>query len=393
MFCRHSDKLRSVYYLKGLIPLERLVYGEGPEYRMIGNEMERAMKRDCEKGFLPPREDPESLDIMAAKALRRVKKTLHVERPFDAVAYHGFSGPRGAYVVGRVIEVLRDKSLGEDSPWWMNTRDLLSRFTRSRAPGVEIAIQIGDSTWRGTSGGTGYFTARFTRPAEARQAKIEVTSAPEGFSLVRYQQTIPLTLVTQKTPYIVISDIDDTIIESEASDLFRSVKLAFTNNARTRNAVDGMANLYRSLEARAGSGAPPAFFYVTSSSWSLYEMLQDVLEIQRFPKGPMLMQRLGLKQNKLVSIGHNHKIDKIKTILELCPQIPVILIGDSGQQDRTIYESVAKIYPDRVKGIFIRDILNGRGKQSTHPPVSGVIAKDFTNALDLEEYINQAVDC
>jgi phosphatidate phosphatase APP1 len=46
----------------------------------------------------------------------------------------------------------------------------------------------------------------------------------------------------------------------------------------------------------------------------------------------------------------------IRKVLDVNPQLPFVLIGDSGQQDPEIYAQVVRENPGRIKAIYIRDV-------------------------------------
>ena len=52
-----------------------------------------------------------------------------------------------------------------------------------------------------------------------------------------------------------------------------------------------------------------------------------------------------------------HKLKEIRQILEAYPQLPFVLVGDSGQEDPVIYREVVEQYPGRILAIYIRDVL------------------------------------
>lgn len=53
---------------------------------------------------------------------------------------------------------------------------------------------------------------------------------------------------------------------------------------------------------------------------------------------------------------HQHKLDKIRNLLEVYKKQGFILIGDSGQSDSTIYQQLAGEYPERIEAIYIRKV-------------------------------------
>ena len=52
----------------------------------------------------------------------------------------------------------------------------------------------------------------------------------------------------------------------------------------------------------------------------------------------------------------SHKVAAIARIAELYPRLPLILIGDSGQEDPEIYREIVRRYPARVLAIYIRNV-------------------------------------
>ena len=96
---------------------------------------------------------------------------------------------------------------------------------------------------------------------------------------------------------------------------------------------------------------------MSSSPWNLYDLLIDFFRIQGIPKGPILLRDLGLSATQLgASSHHEHKLAMIQRVMAVNPQLPFVLIGDSGQQDPEIYSQVVRDNPGRIRAIYIRDV-------------------------------------
>jgi phosphatidate phosphatase APP1 len=54
---------------------------------------------------------------------------------------------------------------------------------------------------------------------------------------------------------------------------------------------------------------------------------------------------------------------QIEHILRVCPSLPFVLIGDSGQHDPEIYLQVLRDYPNRIKAIYIREVTRERRRE------------------------------
>jgi phosphatidate phosphatase APP1 len=102
-------------------------------------------------------------------------------------------------------------------------------------------------------------------------------------------------------------------------------------------------------------------FYVSSSPWNLYPLLTDFFEFQSVPTGPLFLKDYGITPDQLLTSGHGkHKLAQIEKILSTYPELPFVLIGDSRQKDPEIYQEVARLYPGRIKAIYIRDVSNDK---------------------------------
>lgn len=134
-------------------------------------------------------------------------------------------------------------------------------------------------------------------------------------------------------------------------------------NARTRMPFEGVAGFYRALyQGREGIKNP--IFYVSSSEWNLYDLLIDFCVYQGIPKGPFLLRRLATRFYHIGrgSGSHDHKIEKIRHIIQVFKGLKFILIGDSGQQDPEIYSRIAHEAPECIAAIYIRDVHPSRHK-------------------------------
>jgi phosphatidate phosphatase APP1 len=134
-------------------------------------------------------------------------------------------------------------------------------------------------------------------------------------------------------------------------------RIVVLNNPYTRVPFEGVAAFYLALRKGTVGRLYNPIFYVSSSPWNLYDLLIDFLRIHGIPLGPIFLRDVGLEPGRLVKSSHlDHKMSQIRTILETHPQLPFLLIGDSGQEDPEIYRQVVAEYPGRIKAIYIRDV-------------------------------------
>ena len=154
--------------------------------------------------------------------------------------------------------------------------------------------------------------------------------------------------------YGVISDMDDTVIQSSVTNFVRAARVVLLENARTRLPFPGVAGLYRALAAGPTGTAGNPLFYVSSSPWNLYDVIADFLEVQQIPAGPLLLRNWDIGPSLLRNASH--KMEFIKQILDTYPSLRFMLVGDSTQEDPDLYADVVAGHPGRILAVYIRNV-------------------------------------
>ena len=152
----------------------------------------------------------------------------------------------------------------------------------------------------------------------------------------------------------VVSDMDDTVLQSEVTSFLRAARMVLLENALTRLPFPGVAAFYRALERGAAGAEANPIFYVSSSPWNLYDVIDGFLAAQRIPTGPILLRDWDL--GRLTERHARHKGAAIREILETYPALPFLLIGDSGQEDPEIYTELVREHPGRIRAVYIRNV-------------------------------------
>ncbi len=152
----------------------------------------------------------------------------------------------------------------------------------------------------------------------------------------------------------VVSDVDDTILETGLTRGIEFLRATLLTPVRDRAPLSGAAALYRAMTEPADGPVRP-IFYVSTSPWNLHEMLLEFIAIRRFPLGPLLLTDWGPSRSGLFRIGaQEHKVGLVRRMLEEHPQLRLVLVGDSGQLDPEIYATLARAHADRIRAIYIR---------------------------------------
>lgn len=158
----------------------------------------------------------------------------------------------------------------------------------------------------------------------------------------------------------VISDIDDTIIETGAGDLIRNWRRVLAQMPGDREPVPGAAAFFGRLNGGGGVGAHlPAtrrpFFYVSSSPWNLFDYLVAFQKLHKLPQGPILLRDWDLSRQTFGSSGHKtHKASAIEGLINFYPDMRFALIGDNTQADALAYAEVVEKHPARIAAVFLR---------------------------------------
>jgi len=157
--------------------------------------------------------------------------------------------------------------------------------------------------------------------------------------------------------FIVVSDVDDTVMVSHSTRTLRKLRLMLSKNALTRSPFEGVSEFYRALHDPE-NGRKRSIFYVSGSEWNLYDLLVDFFRSKKIPRGTLLLSDTKLRLLSIFRSGNKfqQKISRIQELFELYYRQPFVLIGDSGQKDPEIYLKIAEMYPSRVKVIYIRTI-------------------------------------
>ncbi len=282
--------------------------------------------------------------------------------PIQIVPYRGFGHAQQVYLKGRVLEDKGVKPSADNDTVWDNLLAMYKRFESDEIPGVRIRARFQGMEQVVVTDSEGYFEVRLslTEPLLPTRAwydmELELLDdvvPGQGLVSAKGQVLVP----PPSSLFGIISDVDDTVLKSDATSLLKMARLTFFNNARTRLPFEGVSAFYRALQSGSDNSLFNPIFYVSSSSWNLYDLLVDFCSVHGIPKGPFFLRDIGFDKNNLLRSSHlSHKMQQIEHILGMYPHLPFILIGDSGQHDPEIYRQVVKDFPGRIRAIYIREV-------------------------------------
>ena len=282
------------------------------------------------------------LALSAERSIDRRVARRRRDRPVIE-PYLGYATPEHLIARGRVLTALRR---GEPLPTqsrWTNFRQMAALFLTGEVEGVTVE---GGGT-EADSDAEGYFSLLVPRGGQA-PGWHEVRAHCEGFE---EGETLPVLVPRADAAFGVISDVDDTMMNTGAYSLARNLWTSFTGNALTREVFPDAVEL---MTAWHEGGRNPVF-YVSSSPWNLHHFLETVFAGAELPKGPKFLRDYGISETSLIAEGHGgHKGSAIDVILAANPDLPFRLIGDTGQHDAEVYRDAAERHPGRITHVVLR---------------------------------------
>ena len=326
----------------------------------------------------------------AGTAARDVIARRLPRSPLGVTLYDGFGNGGRLLVHGRA---LRDERIAAPTPGdarWRNVLATLRRIDSDPIPRAVVRVLAGSATQDFIADDEGYFGGWMAGTDAPRDddewatISAELVSPPGEDGVIR--ATARMLAPVRPPGLLIISDVDDTVLQSQATNLVAALRLMLLENAHTRLPFPGVAAFYRALRAGPDGRARHPTFYVSSSPWNLYDVIGEFFRIQGIPHGPILLRDVDLTLDSLSSRGHHlHKREAIRRVLLTFPEAPAVLIGDSGQEDPEIYRDVVHEFRGRVRAVYIRDV-------NSHPERTRAIEQLSREVLDAGSSLVLAAD-
>lgn len=319
----------------------------------------------------------------------RLKRRLGWLEPVIVIPYRGYGTRQKLAFRGRVEEEkeFEQETIGKNSSAWRNLQHMYRHFHSDEVPEARIRAFVGGRIYETRSDYEGFFEfdidSSGMRLEERSWQPVELELVePKAKNQGSVRATAQVFVPTADVEFGVISDIDDTVIHTGANTLFRQWRTILFNNAHTRRPFAGIDAFYRALALGADERGHNPLFYVSSSSWNLYMLFSNILELHDIPPGPLMLRNYGLDRRKGISFGHrDHKLEQIEPILETYPDLQFVLIGDSGQKDPEIYRELVHSYPGRIRAIYIRDVTTPQRDREVRAIADEVAARGVEMVL------------
>lgn len=308
--------------------------------------------------------------------------------PFEVLVYRGYGNATRAHVHGRAVE-LRNLSASTDSDSTLrNLVNTYRRADRDPLPFASVTVKYGMVSTTLNADDEGFFNGwiDLDKPVPGDEEWNEYQAhlvAPVHPRVHTVESVGEILVPPTSARFGVISDIDDTVIQSRVSNFLQAARTVMLGNAKTRLPFPGVAAFYRALRNGVGGDEKNPIYYVSSSPWNIYDVIAEFMDVQEIPRGPLLLRDWDIGWGLLASSQHfGHKGLAIRNILQLHPTMEFILVGDTSQHDPEIYRQIVAEFPKRIRAVYIRDVtLNAERSQAVKKLAEEILAAGSTLVL------------
>ena len=305
------------------------------------------------------------LKLQRKKYMRKFfAKLFKSKDPIFIIPFGGYANDKMIHAQARVLE---DEGITHDEKhkFLRNLYNSYKRFESDEIENAKVQVTFGNAKTELISDKEGYIYLD-------TQHNLKIPDNKTNWISINYKLKIDnkpefeiddlILKPSPKASFGVISDLDDTVIDTGISSFlkWKVIVNTFFKNSDHRYPLTGVKEFYQQLHVgKNGKGENP-FFYLSNSPWNIYDYLQRFLSKHNFPKGVLLLRDIGLENKRRASFLEGNKYIKIKHILETYPKMKFILIGDAADIDSKIYIEIARKFEAQVLSIYIRTVNSKR---------------------------------
>ena len=182
-----------------------------------------------------------------------LRRRLKLNAPLQIITYYSYGTINRLYIKGRVLENKGIQSAQDKHTIFDNMVNIYHRFQSDEIPGARLRVRFQNTENLITTDEEGYFMFNLVPDSpiqwEDMWHKVDVVliEAPVPFK-AGLKSTAKVLIPPLEAEYGIISDIDDTIIQTSATQMLAMARTIFLNNARTRLPFAGVSEFYKALQ-------------------------------------------------------------------------------------------------------------------------------------------------
>lgn len=319
----------------------------------------------------------------AIELLGRPVRTARGRGGFVLQPYRGYGSREEVFLIGRVFRQPTSGARVPESLLGAQLIDLGRRLLRRGVADATLIARFCGGEQQVRADRDGYFRVHLRPAAPPTADRLWHPMAIELIAPTKAEATGQLFVPPRHCRYVVISDIDDTVMYTGVANKAKMLWRLFTQGAKSRVAFPGVAAFLQALHhGRSGAELNP-MLYVSRAPWSIYEVLDEFFNLHDIPVGPILFLReWGLTlQSPLPRRAKDHKLALIRNMLALYRELPFVLIGDSGQRDPEIYAQIVREHPGRVRAVYIRNVSRNAARRHAIEALALEVAEAGTSLV------------
>jgi phosphatidate phosphatase APP1 len=329
----------------------------------------------------------------ADRILRLVARPVRFAQGRDGVVlepYRGYGSRKEVFLIGRVF--WQSERAAGDEGLLLQLRNVRRRLVRRAISGAVVTARFCGAEVRVAADRDGYFRIhlhpRSGPPADSPWHVMDlVLEEPQ-----RVEAHGRIFIPSERCRYVVISDIDDTIMHTGVANKIAMLWRLFVQGPDSRIAFPGVAALYRAFHGGLSGAEANPILYVSRAPWGIYDMLDAFFRLHGIPVGPILFLReWGISwKSPLPRKAEDHKQDLIRNMLALYSDLPFVLIGDSGQHDPEVYRQIVEEHPGRVLAVYIRNVSHDASRIREIEDLAKVVAAAGSSLVPAADSIAMA---
>lgn len=270
--------------------------------------------------------------------------------PVEVLARDGLGTARHFSISGRVLRIDRRAVLREKlTARLAQPGRLLDAIDTDEAENVHVTITVDGTSYSSTTDDDGTFDLEVSglkSPLPVGTVPFTITMRSAGFELVRGGEGI--LHVFPDRGVLVVSDIDDTIVQTHVTDPSRLVKEVLTREGAELKPVAGAGTCWSAAKQAGAVG----FVYLSGSPQNFRARIRTFLDVQGMPAGPILLKNVGSDD---MLVQHAYKTQRLTWLLQMFPGLAFVLVGDDGERDPEIYSELKRRFPGRRISVVIRN--------------------------------------
>lgn len=233
----------------------------------------------------------ERIDQLSDGFRYRRRLARNFDKPLMIQPFFGFGSREKIYLKGRVLENESEIITADNDSLWRNLTNMYRRFETDEIPFARVQAEFFNALLETVADDEGYFEIEFAPAGDLpdqlwNQINLKLLEPITGQGH-EVSATAQILTVTSSAKFGVISDIDDTVMATNAVNRLKMLITTLTSNEHTRIPFEGVSAFYHALQRGAGGAENNPIFYVSSSPWNLYTFLLAFFNKHNIPPGPL----------------------------------------------------------------------------------------------------------